>query len=164
MFEHLRKFSNIVVSGPQRSGTRITAKIMASDTEKNYIDEKYINFHDFRLLQHYLQKGQTVIQCPGLCHMLHNIKRENTLIIMVRRSIEEIISSEYRVWEKDSERIELIKYGHTDGIISEIKYNFWDNIQKTILGKRAKEINFNDLEPHPLFIKNRRNFRWDRTK
>ena len=164
MFEHLKKFSNIVISGPQRSGTRIAAKIIASDTGKNYIDERYISFHDFRLLQYYLQKGRVVVQCPGLCHLLHNIKRENTLIIMVRRSIEEIISSEYRVWEKDSERIELLKYGYTDGIISKIKYSFWDSEQRAILGRRAKEINFNDLESHHLFIKERKDFRWDQTE
>jgi len=164
MFKHLKKSSNIIISGPQRSGTRIAAKIMVKDTGKSYIDEKYINFHDFRLLQYYLQKGQVVIQCPGLCHMLHGIEREDTLVIVVRRNIDDIIASEQRIWDKDSERIELIKYGYTDGIISEIKYNFWSNIQRPILGKRAKEINFNDLEEHPLFIKDRKDFRWNQTK
>ena len=164
MFEHLKKYNNIVISGPQRAGTRITAKIISEDAKKEYIDEKCLNYHDFRLLRWYLSKGNVVIQCPGLCHLLHNIEGKDNLVIIIRRDIEDIICSEHRVWNEESEKIELVKYGYTGGIISEIKYNFWDNTQKIILGKGAKEINFDDLEEHRLFIKDRENFRWDQTK
>ncbi len=164
MFESLKEFSNIVVSGPQRSGTRIAAKIVAADTEKLYIDEKDINFHDIRLLQYYLNQGNVVIQCPGLCHLLHYIVEESTLTIMVRRSIEAIISSEYRSWSEQARKIELHKYGYSEGVISRIKYDFWNKVQKPSLGERAREINFNNLESHRLFIKDRKNFRWDQTE
>jgi len=163
MFKRLKKYNNIVVSGPQRSGTRIAAKIIAYDTEKAYIDEKDINYHDFRLLEWYLTQGNVVIQCPALCHMLHYITNEDTLVVMVRRPIEEIMASEHRCWGKEPMRIELFKYGHSSGIISHVKYSVWAKMQKPTLGKRAKAINYHDLENHELFIKDRKDFRWDQT-
>ncbi len=164
MFETLKEFSNIVISGPQRSGTRIAAKIVAKDAKKIYIDEKDINYHDFRLLEWYLDRKNVVIQCPGLCHLLHRITTSSTLIIMIVRPIEEILSSEDRCWNDQSKFNELYKYGYSNGIISKIKYNFWDTHQKLILNERAREINYHYLKKHPLFIKDRKNFRWDQTK
>ena len=164
MFESLKQFTNIVISGPQRSGTRIVAKIVAADTEKLYIDEKDINFHDIRLLQYYLKQGNVVIQCPCLCHLLHYILDESTLIVVVRRSTNEIITSEYRSWSEQSRKIELHKYGYSEGVISRIKYDFWDKVQKPSLGDRGRDINFYNLKDHKLFINDRKNFRWDQTE
>ena len=164
MFESLKEFSSIVISGPQRSGTRIAAKIIAADTNKELIDERYLNNHDERLLNHYLTKENVVIQCPGLCHLLHRIKTPSTLIIVILRPIQEIISSEIRCWDKKSEFVELVKYGYTNGVISEIKYNFWKSHQKPLLSDKAKEIEYHKLSSHPLFIKDRKNFRWNQTE
>jgi hypothetical protein len=164
MFKPLEKFNNIVVSGPQRSGTRIAAKIIANDTGKVYIDERDIDCHDFRLLEWHLQQGNVVIQCPGLCHLLHYITDVSTLVIVVRRPIEEIISSEHRHWSKEAEKIELLKYGCSNGIISRIKYDFWDKVQKAILSERAREVNYHSLSTHSLFIKDRKGFRWNQTQ
>jgi len=163
MYESLKEFSNIIVSGPQRSGTRIAAKIIAADTDKEYVDEKYINFHDFRLLEWYLDKGNTVVQCPGLSHLLHLISVPSTLVLMVTRPINEILASESRSWSEKSREIELIKYGYTGGIISEIKYDFWFKYQKQRL-MNAREVKYHNLEQHPLFIKDRKTFRWDQTE
>ena len=163
MYEALKDFNSIVVSGPQRSGTRITAKIIAVDTSKNYIDEQDIAAHDFRLLEYYLNQGNVVIQCPALCHLLHYIKTESTLVIVVYRNIEDIITSEARIWKSENEKIELFKYGYSSGIISRIKYNFWEKVQKPILGEMARDINYTQLEKHPLFIKDRKDFKWNQT-
>lgn len=164
MFESLKEFNNIVISGPQRSGTRITAKVIAHDTGKTYIDEKDINYHDFRLLEYYIKQGNSIIQCPGLCRILHHIKDKSTLIIMVRRPIDEIINSERRHWDKEAEKQELLKYAHSNGIISRIKYAFWGKVQKPILLEGGREIKYHNLENHKLFIKNRKGFKWDQTQ
>ena len=164
MFESLKEFNNIIISGPQRSGTRITAKIIANDTDKTYVDEKYIDFHNLKLLEYFILHGNVVIQCPALCHLLHYINDKDTLIIVVRRPINEIIKSERKRWNEDAEKIELLKYGSTGGIISEIKYMFWDFIQKDILKERARDVNYHDLKTHSLFIENREDFRWDQTE
>src|SRR4030067_677868 len=164
MFEHVALFNNVVISGPQRSDTRIAAKIVAADINKTFIDEKEINFHDFRLLEWYLQKNNVVIQCPALCHKLHEIKSPSTLIVIVRRPVEEILDSERRKWDEVSRLQELYKYGYSEGIISRIKYEYWDTVQKPILGDRAGEINFHELSTHQLYIDNRSEFKWDQTK
>lgn len=164
MFDNIKDFKRIVISGPQRSGTRIIAKAIAMDTEKTYIDEKEINFHDFRLLEWYLHKDNVVIQCPGLCHKLHEISTNLTLILLVRRPVEEIIASENRIgWPDISRNQELSKYGYSTGIISRIKYEFWDTYQKSLLGDKAGEFNYNDIKKHPLFIEDRKIFKWDQT-
>ncbi len=163
MYKSLKEFDNIVVSGPQRSGTRITAKILAQETDKLYVDEKGVNYHDFTLLKVHLNKGNVVIQCPGLCHLLHYITKNSTLVIVVRRDIDEIILSEQRCWDGLFRDIELYKYGYTKGIISSIKYKFWEKVQRPILGNMAREINYRKLEEHPLFIKDREDFKWDQT-
>jgi len=163
MFEAMKEFSNIVVSGPQRSGTRIAAKIIAHDLDKAYVDEADLNFHDFRLLDWHLNKGNVVIQCPGLCHMLHYITRKDTLVVVVYRNIEDIMLSEAKKWDKQSMRLELVKYGCCSGVISTIKYNFWETYQRPILENRARNINYNQLENHSMFINNREKFLWNQT-
>jgi len=164
MFEKLKEFDNIVVSGPQRSGTRIVAKAIAHDTAKTYIDEKDINYHDYRLLEWHLLQGGVVIQCPALCHLIHRITAESTLVVMVRRSIEEIIASEFHHLTERSRKLELFKYGCSEGVISRVKYDFWNRVQREILSEKAREIRYHELEDHPLFIKERKGFRWDQTQ
>lgn len=167
MYESLKEFNNIVVSGPQRSGTRFTARVIASDTEKTFIDEKDINFHDFRLLEYYINRGNCVIQCPGLCHMLHHIIDPKTLVIMMIRSTSDIEASERRIgWPKEARLLELYKYGRSEGVISRIKYEFWNLVQAKLLGERARTIDFENLIHHPLFVKkqDRTSFTWDQTQ
>ena len=167
MYKALEKFNNIIVSGPQRSGTRIAAKIIAYDTGKPYVDETEINSHDFIELKKRLKRGNAVTQCPALCNMLHLITDLSTLIIVMRRSVDQIMASEKRIgWDKWFMYQELHKYGRTDGVISKIKYDFWETIQKPILKDRAREIIYSDLKNHPLFIeKNKRaKFKWNQTE
>jgi hypothetical protein len=164
MFENIKDFNNIVVSGPQRSGTRIVSKAISSDINKEYIDEKEINFHDFRLLEYYLLKGNVVIQCPGLCHKLHEISTLSTLIVLVRRPVEEILKSEHRVgWTDLSRNQELYKYGYSSGIISKVKYEYWDKVQKFNLKVLCSEFDFHTIVGHPLYISDRNSFKWDQT-
>lgn len=166
MFENTKDFERVVVSGPQRSGTRIVAKAIAYDTSKTFIDEADINYHDFRLLQWYLMQTNVVIQCPGLCHKLHEISLNSTLIVMVKRPIDEIINSQNRIkWLDEANKLELAKYGYSSGIISRIKYEYWNRYQKQILGQSGAEVRYHDLEGHPLFIPSelRATFRHDQT-
>ena len=46
VFEHLLNFAVVLVSGPQRSGTTICAKMIAHDTGHTYIPESEYQFHD----------------------------------------------------------------------------------------------------------------------
>ena len=42
MFEVLRGFDKIIVSGPQRSGTTIVARILASDLGLRFLIEEWV--------------------------------------------------------------------------------------------------------------------------
>ena len=46
MFEYMAIHSRIVVTGPQRSGTTITAKMIAHDTGHRYVDEAEFAVYD----------------------------------------------------------------------------------------------------------------------
>lgn len=85
----------------------------------------------------------------------------------MRRSVDQIMASEKRIgWDKWFMYQELHKYGRTDGVISKIKYDFWETIQKPILKDRAREIIYSDLKNHPLFIEKskRAKFKWNQTE
>ena len=43
MFEYLKEFPVVLVTGPQRSGTRICAKMIAHDTGHRFVDEREIH-------------------------------------------------------------------------------------------------------------------------
>ena len=164
-FRALGKYNNIVVSGPQRSGTRYVSKAIAYDTGKVFVDERRILYHEFRLLLQLLKGNNQVIQCPGVCHRLHQITFKDTLIVLVKRPIKDIIASEERIgWDQESRDLEFKKYNKKSGIISQIKYDFWDNFQKEKLGKRCIEVHYNKVIKHPLFVQNRTNFVWNQTK
>ena len=98
------------------------------------------------------------IQCPTLCRYIHFFAAENNAIIMMRRNIKDIIKSQKRInWSK--EWLELIRYDHSTGIISKIKYDFWKKNQKKQI-KNAFEIEYDSLKTHLLWInkKARENF------
>jgi len=68
----------------------------------------------------------------------------------MRRKIEDIIASQKRIswsWEW----LELARYDRTDGIIAEVKYQFWDQYQKELI-KHAYENEYESLAAHPLWV------------
>jgi hypothetical protein len=132
MFEWLSKFERIFVTGPQRSGTRICAKMIARDTGYEFIDETHINMDIFYNFSSFLESKQKfVIQCPTLCRYIHFFDSEDNAIILMCRNVKDIIKSQKRIkWSK--EWLELIRYDCRAGagIISIIKYDFWEKYQK----------------------------------
>ena len=67
MFENLAVHKKIVVTGPQRSGTRIGAKMIAADTGYQFVDEAEFLIKDSDLFREFLQRDGVVVQAP---HML----------------------------------------------------------------------------------------------
>lgn len=114
--EGFRKYDRVVITGPQRSGTHIAAKIVADvlgwpDIEENYItmgqhhrrnkrgshDENY-----FRWVSEPKTRHQ-VLQCPSISHACH-LTPKGTLVVFMLRGVEEIIAS-------DKHRIAKYKQG-----------------------------------------------------
>jgi coenzyme PQQ synthesis protein D (PqqD) len=165
MFEGLDKFDRILVTGPQRSGTRICAKMIAHDTGYEYIDEHEISTDSLYKLQSlFNNKRRFVIQCPALCRYIHMFSSEDTVIVLMRRNIESIIASQERIgW--DSEHMELERYNRSDGVIAEVKYRFWEEDQRDRI-RHTLELEYESLSGHPLWASKvmRRNFLPDQTE
>src|SRR5579875_68345 len=73
MFEHLAVHPMIVVTGPQRSGTRIAARMIAADTGHRFVDETEFLIKDearFRALFRSPGGEAFVVQAP---HMLKDL-------------------------------------------------------------------------------------------
>lgn len=88
----------IVVVGPQRSGTRFAAWALARDLGYEFVDQKGIGISGWGRLKGQLDKHvKVVIQGTGCTHNIHNLNRDDTLIVWVRRREEEILASEKRI-------------------------------------------------------------------
>jgi hypothetical protein len=153
MFEWLAKFDRIFVTGPQRSGTRICAQMIAYDTDHEYIDERDFCMDSLYMLCSLLEnKHRLVIQCPVLCRYVHALDASDAAIVLMRRDVQDIIVSQTRIrwgWEW----LELARYDCSDGTIAEVKYRFWEEYQKKRI-KHAFEIDYESLKEHPLWVSN----------
>ncbi len=170
MFEYLLPFAPIVVTGPQRSGTRIISKMIAYDIGYKFVDERDIGNDRMDLLEKYLRIGKVVVQCPAMMNRITELRFPNILIAVVQRQIKDIVASEKRIgWDGVLKEKELKKYGYTSGVISSIKYKYFNDVQKAILTKQSMaytEIRYDIIKDHPLFIptEKRIGFAWDQTE
>ena len=98
-FAELKTYNKIVVTGPQRSGTTIIARMIAHDTGHTYIDESLFEVGDFKLFKKTIQDNDTcVIQCPGLAHKAHCLNEyTDTIVLFCIRPVADIIASQNRV-------------------------------------------------------------------
>lgn len=151
MFEWLVNFDKILVTGPQRSGTRICAKMIANDTGFEFVDEASLAMDGLYRLNYFLNAARPlVIQCPVICRHVHMFNDEKTAVVLMRRSVDDIVKSQERIgWQW--EWLELARYDRTDGPIAEIKYQFWDEYQKERI-QHAFEVEYESLVMHPLWI------------
>lgn len=161
MFEALKDYKRILVTGPQRSGTRIAAKMIAADTGYEYIDETEFGVHSRKGLRNLLCRSYIVVHCPALCRTIVNYSDEETMIVLMRRSIEDIIASEKRIGWEFGALDELWKYGvaynelrreAAEGIpISIRKYEYWEKEQKDRLFN-SLELEYETLSAHSLWL------------
>lgn len=154
MFEQMRRFDLIVVTGPQRSGTTIATKMIATDLDMEYVEEERFDVHYFhRLLP--LLTGRRVIQAPALSAYCHLLPEEVAVVFMIR-PVEEIQRSEQRVrWPE--EHVELAKYFRTTGTIAQVKYDVWRQHQRPNI-RHWFELKYAALQQHPLWIEDRAHF------
>lgn len=157
MFEHLKKWPRILVTGPQRSGTTIAAKMIAQDTGHWFMPEERIGVDSLNRLWHMLRTHHSiVVQAPAMSVFSNLLAASDAglAVVMIRRDIEEILASQKRIgwrWE-DPEYIRLLTLPSEPLSAAELKYAAWDNFQKECLGPQAYEVEYNSLEKHDLFI------------
>lgn len=155
MFEELAQYSKIIVTGPQRSGTRICAQMIAADTGHAYLDEGYLaepleRYPDsIHKAKFFLTQGHIVVHAPALCARINELGAEDTLIVMMKRDVGQIIQSQQRInWNWEAR--ELAAYGVKTGVISSVKYARWMAQKETIPNWR--EIEYESLRSHPLWV------------
>lgn len=172
MFEYLKPFPTIVVTGPQRSGTRIATRMIASDLRLEYIQEDAFNVHDFAFFWGFLSRP-AVIHAPALSACCHLLPRHVGVVFM-RRRIEDIRKSQSgtimpdgKAWIEQREFVELAKYFREGGQSAEVKYEMWTRFQKPTMrasGKGCFDLNYDDLQAHPLWIPKEQRRGWQPTQ
>ena len=169
MFDHLKKFDKIVITGPGRSGTTIAAKIIADELKYKFVDEAWFSGTFFEIFEVLISepRRKMVVQAPCLSHRLHEIgDRDNVAIVLMRRDIDDILESSkhtltfnekiipdaFTVCDERWRKFCLSKYNVTEGCLPQIVYDYWDNYQKDKI-KHSFELEYLDLKNHPLWIK-----------
>lgn len=154
MFEHLSVYPRVVVTGPQRSGTTITAQMIAHDTGHTCIDETEFGVYDVQRFRELVTtRSGIVVQAP---HMLREIVDDPppaVFVVLMRRELPEIHASDERIgWTKGgAHRPELGIFDLEDGDPAELKYRYWDEHPHTF--ESCEVVNPRDIETHPLFVK-----------
>ena len=158
IFDSFKGFNKILVTGPQRSGTTICAKMIEYDLGLDYIDENRVGVSKKYSVDSLMRAtNRFVLQCPGIAYMAHTFKDiEDLAVIFMVRSVSDIIKSQERI-EWPYEKLELKKYGAEAGPIAEVKYRFWRRDQKPNMNN-AFEINYKSLAAHKLWVEERKHF------
>jgi hypothetical protein len=152
VFEHLAAYKKIVVTGPQRSGTRIGAQMIAADTGHRFVDEAEFLIKDAGLFREFLLQDGIVVQAP---HMLKDVVDDpppGIFIVLMRRDLEHVHASAQRIgWTENfgGNTTELKKFGLTEGDSAAVKYEYWDSHDKTV---PYLELDYECLRAHPMYV------------
>jgi hypothetical protein len=153
LFESLAVYPRILVTGPQRSGTRIAAKMIAEDTGHLFVDEAVFAFSDEPAWREILKAKQIVVQAPSMLKEVVDNPPREAFIVLMRRDLGKIHESERRVgWDSDrfgGPARELRKFGLAKGDSAQVKYDYWESHEKTV---PFLELEYESLREHPLFI------------
>ena len=152
MFKKLKPFKQILVTGPQRSGTTICARMIADDLGLAFYPEERVGINNpNRLAELLLTESDFVLQCPGLSHVVHKFAHKRIAVVWMKRSLADIKKSEQRInWQDFVERRNYMADDNPKHI-AQIKNELWRATQKHIIDN-AFEINFDSLERYPLFV------------
>ena len=148
-----QSFEKIIVTGPQRSGTRICARMIAHDTGYEYVDEKALSIDRvLRLWDMMHSKRRLVVQCPALCRHAHMFSRPEVAIVLMCRDIDDIRVSERRIgWKRHGSELARYDLREGEGEIAVVKYKFWADYQRERIA-HPFEIDYESLAGHPLWV------------
>ena len=177
--EGFKKYDRIVVTGPQRSGTRIAAKIIADIIRWSWFNEQEITYrgqgHDERYFYwvNDPERQSTVLQCPKISHACH-LTPKSTLVVFMLRDVQEILESDahrmksFQRHQKTTGKVFSVSSVFTDKRKQYSKlfydskelsleetpqavYDVWNNIQKKE-DFNWYELDYTLLEQHELWI------------
>ncbi|MCH9050516.1 MAG: hypothetical protein IIA72_05475 [Proteobacteria bacterium] len=165
MFEHLRQFPTIIVTGPHRSGTTICAEMIAHDTGHTTIREEAYGFKSLRkfmwlILWTRVAKLPLVIQAPAMFHRLRLFGRlPGTAVVLMRRPLDELREARGRMYgvngsklsQEEQNKEELGWLGSDSGDAAEVKYRLWERWKRHV--RNPFEVTYSDLADHPLWVR-----------
>ncbi|MFW6069662.1 MAG: hypothetical protein ACOC9X_01340 [bacterium] len=147
-----------IVTGPQRSGTTIAARILAADWGRQYIPEETFAAHDEDAFYHTVYSCHTgarpaVIQAPGMAHVLEYVATPRVLVVWILRPLDEILASQARIdWTRLWAPRERAKYPGwpRHWPVALIKYRRWRQVREHV--PHWVQLPYRRLEGHPLWV------------
>jgi hypothetical protein len=147
----------IFVTGPQRSGTTIAARILAADLNRTYVDEAEYTPSN-------LPKN-AVIQAPFIIKFALELSYmfPKAHFVFMERDKEDIVKSMEKIeWYKD-----YIQDAAFYKPYVEHTYRYIDLLCETLPKDRWSILHYDSLTTHPLFVKDRHDFtvrQWQKDK
>lgn len=174
LVEVVGQYRLVVVSGCQRSGTHIMAKILAHELDWECIpDHDYDADNPDEWANLVLYRQHITIHCPHMTHLLHLVPDDVAVVYMLRPA-DEIEASFKRVnpGQKSCCSDRQMLFYQTSGISGKVtgkawtivRNTYWEFRQRVILGERGYSFQYHDLEEHPLFVKNREGWTMNQTE
>lgn len=155
MFEYLTKFDKILVTGPQRSGTTIAARMIARDTGKRFLPEEYVWVDSEEALKYVVNtESSFVLQCPALQHEVHLPHvggKDDLAVVFMDRPVEEILSSASRSGWGPMVAGEFAKWGLGVPDLVAVKQKSWHERQKHLI-RHPFTVVYSSLAQHPLWV------------
>ena len=161
MFGHYGKRGQIIlVTGPQRSGTTICARMIQHDTGFEYLDEELWQVWDGQKARDLAESRQPcVLQAPGLLKDATLFNDPNCLVVMMFRDIPEIVMSQKRVgWNVWAEKelsyydTEHKEFHRSPALwVAGVKYAYWKLYVRPQL-RQWEEVHYDQLVAHPMWI------------
>jgi hypothetical protein len=137
----------IMVTGPQRSGTTIAALILAQELGYPCYLEEHFGIHNLKRFFEIYSATKFVVQAPALSAYTNLIPGS---VVFMMRPINEIICSQERIsWNE--EEIEKAKYFSDSKLpIAVFKYKIWEQYQKH--QSNRFELEYHSLKDNPLWV------------
>ena len=167
MFEHITH-KKIIVTGPQRAGTRIATTMIAQDTGLRFVDESEVGYYDIEKMRDFIKyEDNFVIQAPNFSNIIDQFS-DDVLIVFMMRPIEDIDASRVRILHINGGCNNKRRSNDKEKLLGRkqapLKYEDWEEQKKNI--KHYLEVEYDSLKEHPLFVpkEHRANFQWNQTK
>lgn len=145
MFEDLKKYRYVIVTGPHRSGTTILAHMIANDTNKTFLDEANIYHSYVRYVPQLLREEDDIIlQAPYILPWSPVITRQDLLFVLCVRDVNEIRVSIMNSKIKSGKKISMPRFS------PEQAYWLWKQIKPLL--HNTMEVHYKSLSQHPFWI------------
>jgi len=171
MFEYLKDYKRIFVTGMPRTGTTICARMIQYDIEASYCIWAGGYLSRITELEELMKSYSIdfsypiIFHCPGLSHLIHKIKDEDEFaVIWMKRDRGEVVNSAAKMEWDPRKQLEAYNILSTHDLRIDLniliteKDTLWEEQKKEI--KNWFEVDYENLKPHRLWIdKEKRNWR-----